>query len=257
MKKTLLGLFLMASLVVTAQDNAVKLNLNLPSLALANKIGVIYERKLTDALSVSGTFSFSSRKAAPLSGFLTEYATEFLDSNSVNTDLFNNKFKSFGFELQFRYYAKKEALKGFYIAPYFGISSSKLETFDFDFPDQDVPNLKHGGTVDLGYTSMGAGIGLGNQWIVGKGLTVDIMWIGLGIGTTNFKIEGNEQPGETVDFAAIDADVQEFIDTQDDPFITRFAEKIDKSYTDDWIRLSVKQGIPYTRLLNFSIGWSF
>ena len=257
MKKTILGLFLSVTFLGSAQDNAVKLNLNLPSLILSNKIGVIYERKLADALSVSAGFNFSSKKVAPLSGTLTDYAKEYLDENSVNTDLFNNRFTSTGFELQLRYFPKKEALKGFYIAPYFGFQNSSLQPFDFDFPDSDNPGQFHGGIVDMGYSTSGFGIGLGNQWIIGKGLTIDIMWVGLGYGTTKFKIEGTERPGETVDFASIDADVQEFINTTDDPALEYFASRIEREYTDDYIKLSTKLGIPYGKLLNFSIGWSF
>ncbi len=257
MKKLILGLFISVSFAGISQNNAVKLNLSLPNLILSNNVGFVYERKLSDRLAANVSLNFSSKQAAPLSGLLTEIAEPYLDSNDINTDIFNNKFSSFGFGFQLRYFPKKEALKGLYLAPYFGFQRNSIDPFDFDFPDKDNPGQTNGGQADISSTLMGVGLGIGNQWIIGKGLTVDIMWIGLGYGTSNLKIEGTERPGETVDFAEIDADVNNFLDNDlEDPF-HKYGQRIESEYTDDYIKLTLKQGIPYTRLLNFSIGWSF
>ncbi len=253
----MLGLFLCGALSASAQDNAIKLNLSLPKLILSNSIGLTYERKLADALAVNASFNFSSKQAAPLSGALTDLFEPILTKEDITTDIFNNKFSSVGFGFQLKYFPKKEALKGFYLAPYFGYQSSGIDPFNFSFPDSDNPNVTHGGIADINLNVTGVGIGLGNQWIIADVLAIDIMWIGLGYGVSNLNIKGTEQPGEDIDFAKIDADVQNFLNTTDEQLISNYADNVTTEYTNDYIKASVKQGIPYTRFLNFSIGYSF
>ena len=257
MKKIIILLFISAPFWGATQSNAVKLDLNLPRLVLSNSIGFTYERKLSDKLSGSVSLNFSNKKAAPLSGTLTDYAVQYLDSTSVNTNIFKNKFSSFGLDFQLKFYPKKEALKGFYIAPYFGYQKGGMDLFDFEFPDKDLVGVTHGGEVDLGYKTFGGGIGIGNQWIIGKSITLDILWVGIGYGTTTISVQGTERAGETVDFQSIDADVNDFISKQNDQTVKRFTDNIKSEYTDDFIKLSLKQGIPFSKILNISIGYAF
>ena len=256
MKKLICSFAILSSLVAWGQSNAVKLTLPPVKLALANNVGIGYERKLSDALSFGAKFNFSTKKAAPLSGALTDFAKNQLDSASVNSDIFNNKFKSSGLTLELKYFPGKEALKGFYIAPYFGLQKGTLAQFNFDFPDNDNPGQTNGGKVDIGFSFVGGGIGLGTQWIIGDRLAIDILWIGLGVGSNKFLVEGTERDGEEVDFESIDQDVTNFINSQEG-IIKKYAEKIQSEYTDEYIKLSSRNMVPYTKLLNVSIGFTF
>ncbi|MFD1553098.1 hypothetical protein DNU06_12270 [Putridiphycobacter roseus] len=256
MKKLIFSFVLLSSLSAWSQSNAVKLTLPPVKLGLANNIGIGYERKLTDALAIGVKVNFSTKKAAPLSGVLTDFAKEQLDDASVNTDIFNNKFKSSGLSFELKYFPGKKALKGFYLAPYFGIQKGTLAEFSFDFPDKDNPGLTHGGDVNIGFNFVGGGIGIGNQWIIADRLSIDVLWVGLGVGSNKFIIEGTEQAGEEVDFENIDKDVTDFINAQEG-YVKKYVEKIESEYTDDYIKLTSKNLIPYSKLLNISIGFTF
>jgi len=256
MKKLILSFALLSTISGWSQSNAVKLTLPPVKLATANNIGIGYERKLSDALSFGVKVNFSSKSAAPLSGVLADFAKDQLDSASVNTDIFNNKFKSSGLTFELKYFPGKNALRGFYLAPYFGIQKGTLAEFEFDFPDQDIPGQTHGGDVNVGFNFIGGGIGLGNQWIIADRLAIDILWFGVGVGSNKFLIEGTERDGEEVDFEQIDQDVTNFIDSQEG-IVKKYAEKIQSEYTDEYIKLTSRNLIPYTKILNISIGFSF
>ncbi|MFK8045460.1 MAG: DUF3575 domain-containing protein [Crocinitomicaceae bacterium] len=256
MKKTLMMCVLLASTAVYGQKNAVKLVLAPGKLALANNIGLMYERKLTDRFSASAKFNFSSKAAAPLSGQLSDFAQDKLDSANTAADIFNNKFNSSGFTLELRYYTGAKALKGFYLAPYFGIQKGTFADFDFQFPDKTNPSITRGGNVEMGFNFVGGGLGLGNQWTIANKIAIDILWIGLGVGSNTFGVTGTELPGEDVDFEQVDSDVKEFIDSQEGALKTYF-DRVESFYDEQSIQLTSKNLVPYTKFLNFSIGYCF
>lgn len=248
--------FLLASTAIFGQKNAVKLVLAPGKLMTANNVGLAYERKLTDRFTASLKFNFSSKNAAPLSGALTEFAKDQLDSANANADIFNNKFKSSGLTLELRFYPGAKALKGFYLAPYFGLQKGTFADFDFNFPDETNPLITHGGNVDIGFNFIGGGIGIGNQWTIADRISIDILWVGLGVGSSTLGVTGTELPGEEVDFEAIDKDVQSFIDSQDGA-VQKFTQDIQSEYTDEYIKLTSKNLVPYTKFFNVSIGYCF
>ncbi|MFK8037508.1 MAG: DUF3575 domain-containing protein [Crocinitomicaceae bacterium] len=256
MKKTLIICFLLTSMAAFSQKNAVKLVLAPVKLIVANNVGLAYERKFTDRFTASLKFNFSTKSAAPLSTTLTEFAKEQLDSANANADIFNNKFKSSGLTLELRYYPGSKALKGFYLAPYFGLQTGSFANFDFDFPDNTNELIKHGGNVDMGFNFIGGGLAIGNQWTIADKISIDILWIGLGVGSNNFGITGTELDGQEVDFDAIDKDVEEFINSQDG-IVKRFTSDIRREVTDEYIKLTSKNLVPYTKFFNVSIGYCF
>jgi len=247
---------LLASGTAFGQKNAVKLVLAPGKLALANNVGLMYERKLTDRFSASAKFNFSSKAAAPLSGRLSEFAQEQLDSANTAADIFNNQFNSSGFTLELRFYTGAKALKGFYIAPYFGIQNGTLANFDFQFPDKSDPAITHGGNVEMGFNFIGGGLGFGNQWTIADKIAIDILWVGLGVGSNQFNVTGTELPGENVNFADVDSDVRQFIDSQEGATRT-YLEKIESVYDAESIKLTSRNLVPYMKVFNFSIGYCF
>ncbi len=257
MKKTLITCLLFASTVAFGQKNAVKLILAPVNLITANNVGLAYERKMTDRFSVGLKFNFSSKSAAPLSDVLSEFAQEQLDSANANSNIFNNKFTSSGLTLELRYYPKAKALKGFYLAPYIGLQNGSLANFDFDFPDSDNPAITHGGNVEMNFNFIGGGIGIGNQWTVKDRIAIDILWFGFGVGSNNFQLTGTELPGETVNFPAVEQQVEDYIAAQEDGVYKTLLQQVETSSDEESIKLSARNLVPYTKFLNFSIGFSF
>jgi hypothetical protein len=254
MKKLLLVLSLGLAFGANAQNNSVKFTLS-PSLILANNLAFNYERKFADKFSVNARLNFTSKKAVPLNSLALSLLGPVLDSAGVNSDVLNTKFNSFGMNLQFKFYPGGEALRGFYIAPYLGFQTAKMNDFEFDFPDANDPTIKHGGTVEASTLFFGGGIGIGNQWISETGLTLDILWLGLGAGTNTITMRGTDTSGD-VDYAAINSDVQTFATDNEEDFST-FNGSLDSEFSTSDINVFVKHPFPYLKVLNISIGYSF
>lgn len=256
MKKTVITCFLLASMAAFGQKNVVKLTLAPTKLILANNVALSYERKLTDRFSAGLRFNFSSKNAAPLSGELSRLAEESLNNAEVNADIFNNKFTSTGFALEFKYYPGAKALKGFYLAPYLSLQSGSFEDFDFNFQDKTNPLVTNAGNVAMDFNFFGGGIGIGNQWLIADRIAIDILWVGLGVGANTFNVEGTD-PSKEVDFDEIKKDVDQFIQDNKDEAINYFTKDIESSNTDESITISSSSLVPLVKILNFSIGFAF
>lgn len=255
MKKIIVLICLGAPFFGLAQKNSVKLTLS-PSMVLTNNIGINYERKLSDSFSANLRFNFTSKKAVPFNGLATRLLGDVLDSAGVDSDILSQKVISYGLGLQFKYFPGKKALEGFYFAPYFGYQAGFMNPFKFDFPDSNDPNLKHGGEVNTSFAFLGAGLGIGNQWIMDNGLTLDILWLGVGGGVNKFKLVGKDNSGGQVDYAEIKADVDQFlIDNKEST--DQFGAEFTTSNTSSQIEIVAKHAFPYMKVLNFSIGYSF
>lgn len=238
----------------SAQSNSVKFTFS-PGLVLANNLAFNYERKFSDKLSLNARLNFTSKKAVPLNGLATDLLGPVLDSAGVNSDILDTRVNSFGMNFQLKYFPAGKALEGFYITPYFGFQTASMKDFEFDFPDSNDPNIKHGGTVESSSLFFGGGIGFGNQWIADNGLTLDIMWLGLGLGTNNITLRGTDTSGD-VDYQQINDDVQTFVADNEEEFST-FKASVDSEHTSSDIKVFVKHPFPYLKVLNFSIGYSF
>lgn len=254
MKKV--GIMLLMNLMlftVSAQKNSFKLNVG-HQMFSSNVIAVNYERKIVDHFSINLRANFGSKKAIPYTTFYDGIAGSLLNSAGIYTNVFDTRFITYGGQLQFRYFPKGAALGGLYLAPYFGYQHGKIQEFSFLFPDSNDPNINHDGTVSAHFNFFGGGIGLGNQWVLGNGLTFDIMWVGLGWGTNRFNIHG-ESHSPAISFAEIDTEVNDFID--ETPGFDFFFRNLTTSYTPTSMDMNFKHGFPYIKTLNFSIGYSF
>lgn len=83
----------------------------------------------------------------------------------LNYDLKDTKFTGLILTPEFRMYVRKNAIDGFYIAPYFRYQRFSLEAKD---------NLNSKGTL----TGMGGGLLFGRQWITNSGFTMDLFFGG-------------------------------------------------------------------------------
>ncbi|WP_066756609.1 DUF3575 domain-containing protein [Crocinitomix algicola] len=254
MKKILLVVLLAAGFNASAQNNSVKFTVS-PSLALANNLAFSYERKFSDKLSVNARVNFTSKKAVPFNKIAKNQLGPILDSAGVNSDILDTRINSFGANLQLKYFPGGNALRGLYLAPYIGFQGASMNDFEFDFPDSSDPSIKHGGTVESGSLFFGGGIGIGNQWVANNGLTLDIMWLGLGWGTNNITFRGTDSSGD-INYEEINNDVQDFAAENEEDF-SQFGATVDSEYSSSDIKVFVKHPFPYVKILNFSIGYSF
>lgn len=254
MKRILFILYLGLATGASAQSNSVKFTVS-PGLVLANNLAFNYERKFSDKFSLNARLNFSAKRAVPFNSLAKDLLGPVLDSAGVNSDILETKVNSFGVNLQFKFYPKGEALSGFYITPYVGFQMASMADFQFDFPDANDPSITHGGTIESSMLFFGAGIGIGNQWVADNGLTLDILWLGLGAGANTITFRGTDTSGD-VDYDAINDDVKQFaVDNEEN--ISTFMGTIDSENTSSDISVFVKHPFPYVKILNFSIGYSF
>ena len=253
MKKYILffSLSVLGLLSTRAQENSIKLNWT--SFSIYGNFGLNYERKFTDNISVNARVNMLIPRALPYANY---FETAF--SGDVQGFDFKNNFSalkmsSYGIHPQFRYYTKGDALDGFYVVGSMGYQRSGISPFEFDFQDANDANLRHGGEIALSNSFFGVGAGIGTQWVTRSGFTFDIIWISLGSAFGSTKIVGkSDDPG--VDFAQIQDDFNEEMQTFEG---VNYLRKFSSSYTDNSISLKFKHIMPYTKLLNFSIGYSF
>lgn len=255
MKKTLLIVMAIFPLLGSAQNNSVKLTLT-PAMVLTNNFGINYERKFTDYFSANLRVNISSKKAVPFNGLATNLLGDILDSAGINSDVLNTKFISYGGSLQLRFFPAKEALKGFYVAPYFGFQAGKMNPFTFDFPDGNDPSIKHGGEVNASFLFLGGGLGIGNQWVTDSGFTLDVLWLGLGVGTNSILLRGEDYSNGSVDYAKVNGEVTTFVTEQKD-IIDQLRMDVSSTYDASSIDIIAKHAFPYVKILNISLGYSF
>jgi len=122
---------------VAPEKNVLKVN----TLALITGTGsIFYERKVSDLVSAQMGVGY------------------------MNYNLGGTKFTGLILTPECRFYVRKNAIDGFYIAPYLRYSQYKYK----DNAD----------TGEGSFTSMGGGAAFGMQWILKKGFTMDLFFGG-------------------------------------------------------------------------------
>jgi len=128
---TLLSQIAFSQKTVSQEKNVIKTNI----MSLMVGTGTLfYERKITD--NFSGNLGL---------GYLNYTFNKTSFSGLILTP-------------EVRFYPKKNAIDGFYIAPYFRFQSFQLESND----------------TKVGYSNYGGGLVFGSQWITNSGFTMDL-----------------------------------------------------------------------------------
>lgn len=175
------------------QKNVVKLNLL--SLPIRN-FYASYERVLSDKKSISIGLAFMPSRSMLFKG-------SFSDNSSQGENRWESLTMS-GFSVtpEFRFYTarRKEAPRGFYIAPYvkyqnFGVKGKYTEEYyDNDYKRDNTATFDLKGT----YSLFALGCQFGVQWLISDRVSIDWSFIGIGVGSYNFLFkESSGQVGPT------------------------------------------------------------
>lgn len=177
-------LFLSAGwLKAQEKDNLLKINV-LP-LTVGN-IALEYEKPIASNITLNGTLSWRPKISFPFKSVMENFIDD--DSSILN----DAKLGSFSITPEVRFYlSKKEAFKGFYIAPYMKYSnySIRLDVPIEEFHNQglsSVETLPVSGALN-GFT---AGFSVGSQWQLAQDIFLDWRIIGPGYGFTSGKATG-------------------------------------------------------------------
>jgi hypothetical protein len=102
----------------------------------------------------------------------------------MNFKLRDTKFSGLILTPEYRIYAKKNAIDGFYIAPYLRYQKFTVENKEIDPPSK--------GSL----TSMGGGLVFGRQWITDSGFTMDLFFGGH-YGSADVKVDSGTNSFDT------------------------------------------------------------
>lgn len=181
MKTSISLLFILISLQLFAQKNAIKLNL--PSLFFKN-IYVSYERAIDENKSITIDASVLIPKKIP--SYLLDISNE--DVSNEKFDL--NELKSIrlnGFQITpaFRFYLqKKKTLHGFYTELY---ARYRRYYVDHDF----LINNQYESNISINWSKIGIGGAIGSQWKIKDHFVIDIMWLGFDVDYHSFSFGGS------------------------------------------------------------------
>lgn len=154
------------------KKNIIKLNLS--SLAYQN-IAVQYERALAPKISVALQGRYMLEGLIPGTSQLSDFS-----SDTIN--IFKNlKISSWAVTPEFRFYVRN-ALKGFYIAPYARIRNISL-SFPINYTDDN--NKAQSINTKGSFLSVGGGVMIGSNFKIGNSISLDWFILGGHSMTTN------------------------------------------------------------------------
>jgi len=222
-------LLLCSATMIFSQKNVVKLGLG--GLALGN-VNLSYERVLSENQSVALNIGFMPSRNIP----------EFILEASDVPD-FENSISGFSITPEYRFYtSKKNAPKGFYVAPY-----AKLSNYKFEF-NETYDGIT--GVASGKYATIGVGAQLGVQWLISDRVSIDWYFLGLGVNrnSLSMKFESNSQE---VNYASIADDIK--TDLEDIPIL---GSRIEVTSGDDFVEAKAPFIFPALRS-GISIGVAF
>ena len=160
-------------ITLKAQDNVVKLNLGG---LLATKVSLNYERVVNEKQSFSIYFDLRIPKTLNTIYFPIE------NSEGEKVGI---KRTGFSVSPEYRFYtsSKKDAPRGFYVAPYLKYSQTKYTGGGYINIQQsgtDDPTT-YKGDVDAFVNCFGGGVQIGYQWLINDKISIDWSFFGLGI----------------------------------------------------------------------------
>lgn len=266
MKRSILTLIVVLAFAKSyGQDNNIKLDV--VPLALG-KINLSYERVVNEHQSAQIKLGFLIPRSLPGSLYDVSEVEDYGGTASLQ-----NKIKGFSVSGEYRFYtgsSRKQALRGFYVAPYLKWNKYKIETTanfeyeasqseydDFTAEQQAVAVFNGSGydidvaaNFDAGFRQLGLGAMIGYQWLIADRVSIDWNFFGLGIDHTVFNVDISSE-GIDVDYTKwgkeIEAEVNDF---------TIVGDKVKVTVEEDNVNARAPFLLPNLRM-GISIGVAF
>lgn len=156
--------------------------LNVPSL-LFKTIAVQYEKKMSRKTSFAAGVIFRPNSAIPFKNFLLN-DTLFTVGLSTREMLKTTRYSTFMITPEFRYYFRKKALRGLYMAPFLRY---KNENLNADYKYSDTNSFFHTGSLKGKVNTIGAGVLFGLQVLTKKKISIDFWFAGPWISYSKYK----------------------------------------------------------------------
>lgn len=201
------------------------IKVNLFSLPLKN-FSLQYERPVAKKISVALGVRFMPEGALPLMSVAKELAkTDNFDDN-ISDQLDNFRIGNFALTPEVRFYMGKEALRGFYLAPFARYATFNV-TLPFDLETEDANNQVTTERIDMkgDLSTIAGGVLIGAQWKLGKMIYLDWHILGPHYGKAKGNLSGNKNmsSAEQDDLRLLLAELEEDI-----PFV-KFESNVNAS----------------------------
>jgi|688.fasta_scaffold265273_2 hypothetical protein len=222
------------------KKNIIKLNLS--SLAYKN-IGVQYERALSSKISFALQGRYMLEGTIPGTSQLSDYSTD-----TIN--IFKNlKISSWAVTPEFRFYVK-EALRGFYIAPY-----ARIRNMSINFPINYTDDNNKAQTINTkgSFTTIGGGIMIGANFKIGNSISLDWFILGGHYSATNIDI--SSKTSQTLS-ASDQLEVNDFLASTKEPLST-FIKNYSYSVTGNELRIKGNMNSLGLRGAGINLGFRF
>jgi len=179
---------------ITDVSNKNLVKLNLTALPL-NNYSFQYERVIGKKSTVAMGLRFMPKGNMPLKSIIKDL----IDDEDLENEIDNFKTGNFALTPEFRYYIGKEALRGFYIAPFvrYAIYSAEVPfefdvDYDYDDPDYGPISVTESKTIDLDgkINAFTVGVMIGAQWKLSKLVYLDWWILGPQYGGSSGNITG-------------------------------------------------------------------
>jgi hypothetical protein len=85
---------------------------------------------------------------------------------------------------------------------------------------------------------------------------LDVLWLGLGVGTNSILLRGEDYSNGSVDYAKVNGEVTTFL-TDEKETIDQLRMEVSSTYDASSIDIIAKHAFPYVKILNVSLGFSF
>jgi hypothetical protein len=191
------------------------IKVNLTSLALKN-VSLQYERAIAKKISFGMGVRFMPEGTLPLMSIVKDISKSDDPDDDMSDQLKNFRIGNFALTPEVRFYMGKEALRGFYIAPF-----ARYATFNVSLPidleTEDANNHVTTERIDLkgDLSTIAGGILFGAQWKLSKIIYLDWHILGphFGKATGNLTGKKNLTPEEQTDLREL---IEDF---EDIPFV--------------------------------------
>jgi hypothetical protein len=158
------------------------LKINIPALAFSN-FSIQYERKLSTKTSVALALRYRPEGSIPFRSIIQDM----VDDASIRLDL--ARIGNWGITPEYRFYLGKNALQGFYLAPFISYNYYKgivpVKYYDYSSSSSYGKTAPFNGSVN----TFTAGLQIGAQWKLSKRFALDWWIIGPNYGTSNGRFD--------------------------------------------------------------------
>lgn len=191
------------------------------------------------------TLNGSSSVALGLSYLPSRSLPTTITTDDSSGNLKNISFSGFSITPEYRWYVKKHAPKGFYLAPYLRYSKYTTSTYSFSY-DRDN-GQKDVASMEGSLSGIGVGLMIGTQWKFGDHVTLDWWIIGAGFSSSKVELTGKGNFD-----AAQQQDLRDEFSTTDVPVGT-----LTTTVTSSEVNVEYKTGLPSLRGFGLAIGYIF